>query len=501
MKRNLLIETAIILTIVAMLSVILFGVITLMLSNSYLINQLKDSSHETADRLQEILVTPLYTLSDETAVNITLAYLGSGVLEGIILESSANGILFNQEPESSQYIGPYIREISFENLELGRVTLWFSNERILSTQRQLLLIISITVVSMSAVLLMSIFLLSRFKIQKTLNGVIHGIGQLSEGNYSYRIEREQYRDVNLFIDRLNAMAEHIEEKEQSLLELNENLEQKVAERTREVEETSQRLRNAERLVSLGNLVVGISHELNTPLGNALTTVSYLENLAKELQEEKQTAKSRMLAEPIELIQKNLNRAIRLIRSFRQITIPQEDKPPTRIYVKKNLQDAAELTASQIAGKDISVTVDGLEFELEISPAILYPIVFNLIANAAEHGYAAWSESGAETTPQQTSSQQTSTHQTSGPVEFQLERQDGNIFITCTDHGAGIDPSILPQVFEPFFTTKRGEGKTGLGLYIVNSIVTTQLQGWVELRSTPGRGTTVIITFPASSVSA
>ncbi|AHC16464.1 sensor histidine kinase [Salinispira pacifica] len=495
MKRNLLIETAIILTIIAILSVIMFGIITLMLSNSYLINQLKDTSHETADRLQEILITPLYTLSDETAINIVQAYLGSGVLEGIILESSANGILLNQEPESSSYIGPFMREISFENLELGRVTLWFSNRQIISTQRQLMLIISITVVAMSGVLLLSIFLLSRFKIKKTLTGVIYGIGQLSKGNYSCRIEREQYRDVNLFIDRLNAMAEHIEEKEQSLLELNENLEHKVAERTREVEETSQRLRNAERLVSLGNLVVGISHELNTPLGNALTTVSYLENLAQKMQEGNEPAHPRMLSEPIAIIQKSLNKAIRLIRSFRQITIPQEDKPPARIYVKKYLQDVAELTESQMEGKNVSVTVDGPEFELTISPAVLYPIIFNLIANAAEHGYETEYESGAET-----SAQQTSTQQTTDPVEFQLERQDGNIFITCTDHGTGIDPAILPKVFEPFFTTKRGEGKTGLGLYIVNSVVTTQLQGWVELRSTPGRGTTVLISFPVPPVS-
>jgi two-component system, NtrC family, sensor kinase len=83
----------------------------------------------------------------------------------------------------------------------------------------------------------------------------------------------------------------------------------------------------------------------------------------------------------------------------------------------------------------------------------------------------------------------------GAIALAASEDGTNVVLTVTDNGRGIEPENLSKIYDPFFTTQRGSGGTGLGLHIVFNIVTETLRGSIDCRSTPGLGTTFIVTIP------
>jgi signal transduction histidine kinase len=232
------------------------------------------------------------------------------------------------------------------------------------------------------------------------------------------------------------------------------------------------LRHAERMVSIGNLVTGISHELNTPLGNALTAITYLEHSMKAVKEGSGCPDDvETCNESIELIHLSLDRAIQLMKSFRELMIHQESGERSRISLRDTILDSARLLSVEINYCDLDISVQGEDIIIDSFPSTLWPIITNLIYNAAQHAY-----------------------DDAGPVIFHLSRKGARIRIVCEDRGRGMEAHVLKQIFEPFYTTRRGEGKPGLGLYIVQSMVTSQLGGSVRAESEPGSGTRIILEF-------
>lgn len=274
--------------------------------------------------------------------------------------------------------------------------------------------------------------------------------------------------------------------EAELQRLNESLERRVQERTREIEQTQVRLMQSEKLAALGGLVAGISHEVNTPLGSALTSATALQEDLRTLQRDYAAGAIRRSTlenyltraeQGFGILVANLMRAADLVRSFKQVAVDQTSDAPRLIDLGRYLDEVVLSLQPHFRGCGVRVhnrSEPGLS--LVTHPGAIAQIVSNLLLNALQHGYAA---------------------QGSGQVCLSARRLGDWIEMDCIDDGQGIPQDIRNRIFDPFFTTRRGSGGSGLGLHVVYNLVTGRLGGDITLLELDGPGTAFRIRFPYS----
>lgn len=298
---------------------------------------------------------------------------------------------------------------------------------------------------------------------------------------------------------LHDITEALQAAEQ-LQQLNTSLEQKVMDRTQALSTTNQELKQAitslqemqgqlvqaEKMASLGKLVAGIAHEINTPLGTSVTSASSLQTEVASLARrfESGSMKRSELQGFLDhanqaclILLSNIERASSLVRSFKQVAVDQSSDDWRDIDLHDYLDEI--LTSLRPRLKLHAVSVENLAdpaLRCYSNPGAIYQIISNLVLNALTHAYA----------PGQ-----------AGVIRITARRDAGMIWMTCEDDGAGIPEENLSHVFEPFFTTRRGSGGTGLGLNIVYNLVNTQLKGNIDVKSTLNQGTCFTLRFPDS----
>ena len=275
--------------------------------------------------------------------------------------------------------------------------------------------------------------------------------------------------------------------EAELQQLNESLEQRVQERTREIEQTQARLVQAEKLAALGGLVAGISHEVNTPLGSALTSATALQEDLRALQRDYAAGAIRRSSlehylgragQGFDIVVGNLMRAADLVRSFKQVAVDQASDAPRRIDLASYLDEVVLSLQPSFRGRAVRVLNDSEPgLSLITHPGAISQIVSNLLLNALNHGYDALD---------------------SGQVRLCARRAGEWIEIDCADDGRGIPRDIRSRIFDPFFTTRRGSGGSGLGLHVVYNLVTGRLGGDITLLESDTPGTAFRIRFPDPS---
>lgn len=290
--------------------------------------------------------------------------------------------------------------------------------------------------------------------------------------------------------------------EDALREANEQLERKVAERTQELqgknEELAQLLEElqraqefllqSEKMVAMTNLVVGVSHELNTPLGVAITLASHLEERARQFAQRAENEKLRKSEltdfvaeehEAADMLLKNLHRVAKLIGTFKQVSVDQlaETRRPfnLRLQLEEILQSLAPVL--QKGGHHLTIECEPEE-EWDGFPGALTQVIANLINNSLLHAYDAGQI---------------------GKIVIRAERIAGQLQLTYQDDGRGVDEDVLGKIFNPFFTTRRGQGAMGLGLCIVYNLVTQQFGGTIDCWSRPGEGMRIVLTLPEQSI--
>lgn len=333
---------------------------------------------------------------------------------------------------------------------------------------------------------------------KAIERVVHQGGELMPAVFRVQCKDGQSRDMRVGGARIgdNVLTSFYDVTEQraaqaALQGLNANLEARVAERTQALQTAIEDLKHAqeelvrsEKLASLGALVAGMAHELNTPIGNAVIVASTLADQRKRFEAEaaeglrKSTLTRFMgeLHEGIEVMERNLRRAAELISGFKQVAVDQSSHQ-RRDFELAELVRELQLTLSPTLKRN------GVRLHAEVPPGLrfdshpgpLTQVLMNVINNAVAHAFEA---------------------QADALVRLQaMAMPDGRVQITLSDNGRGIAPEHLPRVFDPFFTTRLGKGGSGLGLHIVYSLVTELLGGTVHIDSTLGQGTTLTLNLP------
>lgn len=254
----------------------------------------------------------------------------------------------------------------------------------------------------------------------------------------------------------------IELKRDELVKSHSELESKV----KELNDTQEMLVESEKLASLGALVAGISHEINTPVGIALTGVSNIEYEAKlvdklykkeELTEEKLISHIELVKKLSSTIRASLLNAIKLIQSFKHISVDQHSHEKRVINLKDYFDETALSLKNLLKHKKV-VIVNNIDAQIELDTyAGVYSQIFsNLIINAIKHAFK--------------------DNDTDNKIEVYTVLNKDTLEIHFKDNGKGIDESIKHKIFDPFFTTSRGKGGSGLGLSIIYNLVLKELNG-------------------------
>lgn len=360
--------------------------------------------------------------------------------------------------------------------------------------------VQLGVLAVAATLLavLAIYWVLRRLVTRPLRRLMTGVEKISQGDLSHEVEVESENELGLLASAFNNMSAELSKKTDELLmnadslqasntELQKyqtTLQEMVEQRTERLQEAQKQLIQSEKMASLGELVAGVAHEINTPVGVGVTAASYLADEAKKIDRKyKSDSMTRedfqeFLSSSLQtsaMILSNLQRATELVKSFKNVAVDQTAEDRRHFSVKSYIEEvlvalhpALKKTRHDISVKGSSaVTVDSY-------PGVYSQIITNLVMNSVIHAF-----DEGET----------------GKILIELEQEESNIILRYSDNGHGLDQEGLAKIFDPFFTTKRGLGGTGLGMHVVYNLVTQKLQGTIVCESTAGEGIEFTLTIP------
>jgi PAS domain S-box-containing protein len=253
----------------------------------------------------------------------------------------------------------------------------------------------------------------------------------------------------------------------------------------ELRQTQDTLVRSEKMAALGGLVAGIAHEINTPIGNVLSSASYFE--AETGKVAKRYADGELSGDQLEdyfsaaqessrLININVRKAADLVQGFKQVAVAQTGEQ-RRAFDLKTYRDEIVLSLRprlKRTSHRITITCpEGLI--IDSFPGALSQCISNLIINSLIHAFPEGS---------------------TGSMTITARQVGSNIELVYADDGIGIPEALHGKVFDPFFTTKRGHGGSGLGLHLLFNLVHQSLRGTLTLTSQNGQGAAFTLLFPA-----
>jgi len=273
------------------------------------------------------------------------------------------------------------------------------------------------------------------------------------------------------------------EVELGIIELNDQLEEKVNTRTaaltdsnqqmtqtlEQLKRTQQTLVESEKMASLGGLVAGVAHEINTPVGISVTAASFLQEEISQLDEKLSTNKLsksylegvvERVSESSRLLNSNLNRAADLISSFKQVAVDQSSEACYSFKLKDNVNQVVTSLKHKLKHARCELFIECPDtLSMYSFPGSFVQIYSNLILNSLIHGFEDW-EGKRE-------------------IYIDIKLQQETLEINYRDTGKGISSEIAERIFDPFVTSKRGSGGSGLGTHIVYNIVNQLFKGDIQ----------------------
>ena len=404
----------------------------------------------------------------------------------------------------------YITPIEFENKIIGylRIKTENINNSVNNNTKDLYVIVAIFVFLGCTILFI-------FKLEKIITEPMEQINQdlitiIQHKNYSFRIDNMGYKEIDIIARSINNLLNRTERHinnlsaaEQRSVKLNTELEVKVTKRTAALKESNQELLStleelhqfqdqlveSEKMASLGDMVAGVAHEVNTPIGLGVTASTLLSDRLSEIKTafDDKTLKSSQLKrflneglENVAIIYRNLHRAADLISSFKKVAVDQSSEDVRKVNMSELLHEVLLTLAPQIKNTPYTLSLDCPEDLVVISkPGPINQILINLILNSIIHGFE---------------------NRDYGTINIHIMKLGEQLNILYNDDGHGIDERIKHKIFEPFTTTKRGEGGSGLGLHLVYNLVTQALGGSISLENASDIGASFEINFPINEYS-
>ncbi len=268
--------------------------------------------------------------------------------------------------------------------------------------------------------------------------------------------------------------------EQTLLTTNKNLKSSII----ELSKAKERLLEAEKMASLGALSAEVSHEINTPIGISITSVSYLLDTIAQL--EKNLTQNKLSKQTIErfidnasqsanLLTTNLHRASELITSFKHVAVDQISDKIRLINVAKYFDEIIHSLHPKLKQTNHCVKVHcDKSIEIYSHPGAIAQIIINLIINSITHGFEDINR---------------------GEINITLQLSQQKLYLHYQDNGHGLSAQALEYLFDPFYTTKADNGGTGLGTHIISNLVIDTLNGTIEASSVEEQGLSYNIIIP------
>lgn len=249
-------------------------------------------------------------------------------------------------------------------------------------------------------------------------------------------------------------------------------------------DTQEELLQSAKMASIGELVSGLAHEMNTPIGISITGVSVLQHYNHELKNKMQDKRlkesdlisffkqSNGLYDSLNI---SLQKAAQLVQSFKQVSVDQQVEALREFNFSEYVDTILISLKKQFKHSNIILNVEiDNKIVLYSYPGVYYQILTNLINNSLLHGFDGENE---------------------GSISIEAKIQGDILHMTYKDTGKGVSKKNLPHIFEPFFTTKRANGGTGLGLHIIYNLITQKLHGSIKAHGKEGDGLIFIMNFP------
>ncbi|KKO44740.1 ATPase [Arsukibacterium ikkense] len=357
--------------------------------------------------------------------------------------------------------------------------------------------------------LLVVYLLTR-KLEQKFTAPINQLLQLvqkvaKDKDYQVRAPQSSIEEFNKLGKALNTMLDKIErqliqqkQSETEIRELYQGLEHKVSERTLALKTSNQELLNTlatlhqyqnqivetEKMASLGQMVAGVAHEVNTPIGLGVTASTLLQDKLTDIQraftEKKLTSSQleRFLTESKEnlgIIYRNLDRAASLISSFKQVAVDQSNDSQRSFNMAQLINEVLLSLRPNLKKTRHQLLVNcPADLVIESKPGPINQILINLVMNSLIHAFA---------------------DNDQGEINISVAISGTRCQLMYRDNGSGVPETIKKRIFDPFVTTKRGEGGSGLGLHLVYNLVTQALNGKIIFNSTLGHGVEILIDFP------
>lgn len=306
------------------------------------------------------------------------------------------------------------------------------------------------------------------------------------------------RALNLMLEKIERQFQKLQQAEQQIRQLNQSLEQKISQRTMALKESNQELLSTletlhqyqnqivetEKMSSLGQMVAGIAHEVNTPIGLGITASTLIQDKLRVIQkcfdEKKLTSSqlSRFMSdadENLSIVYRNLERSASLIQSFKQVAVDQSNDLDRTFNMLQLVNEVLLSLRPNLKKTNHEVIVScPTDLIIESKPGSINQILINLIMNSLIHAF---------------------TDKDDGQIQITITTEHNNCQMIYQDNGSGVPEHIRKRIFDPFVTTKRGEGGSGLGMHLVYNLVTQALHGNIQLESSIDEGIRVFIEFP------
>lgn len=265
---------------------------------------------------------------------------------------------------------------------------------------------------------------------------------------------------------------------------------KLEDNIEELSKTRNELLQSEKMASLGRMVAGFAHEINTPVGVAVGAVSHTEETLNEIDhlltreevdEEQLRNRLASLRSGGELALANLKRASSMVQRFKRSSIDQISEERRVFSVLELIEDVKFTLQGQLKRGPVTVSIDcPASLRIIGIPGLLEQLLTNLLMNSLQHGFSDGSRPGNVQI----------TVALAAPATLRLH---------YSDNGAGMSAEVAERIFEPFFTTRRGSGGSGLGMFLCYNIVTSELNGSIQCSGSPDQGVSFEIIIPCEMI--